>query len=156
MWAFLYMSEKNINHGCKCFKKRLTCKETHENDPDEGDDASSDQGKANHPVGVFQVAAFHLIISENMIISKPEDPLTKLSHSQETTESVKALLQVFLQWKIVLPIRVLLWLQDKSVFYVASIITPTSVSFFSRKCKGEEEGQKINWWGHLNVALNCM
>ena len=40
-------------------KKRLTCKETHENDPDEGDDASSDQGKANHPVGVFQVAAFH-------------------------------------------------------------------------------------------------
>ena len=83
-------------------KKRLTCKETHENDPDEGDDASSDQGKANHPVGVFQVAAFHLIISENegtktKIISKPEDPLTKLSHSQETTESVKALLQVFLQ-----------------------------------------------------------
>ena len=46
-------------------KKRLTCKETHENDPDEGDDASSDQSKANHPVGVFQVAAFHLIISEN-------------------------------------------------------------------------------------------
>ena len=40
-------------------KKRLTCKETHENDPDEGDDASSDQSKANHPVGVFQVAAFH-------------------------------------------------------------------------------------------------
>ena len=45
-------------------KKRLTCKETHENDPDEGDDASSDQSEANHPVGVFQVAAFHLIISE--------------------------------------------------------------------------------------------
>ena len=55
------MSEKNINHGCICFLSRtgLTCEETHENDPDEGDDASSDQGKANHPVGVFQVAAFH-------------------------------------------------------------------------------------------------
>ena len=93
---FIYV-RKNINHGCFLSKTGLTCKETHENDPDEGDDASSDQGKANHPVGVFQVAAFHLIISENMIISKPEDPLTKLSHSQETTESVKALLQVFLQ-----------------------------------------------------------
>ena len=94
---FIYV-RKNINHGCFLSKTGLTCKETHENDPDEGDDASSDQSEANHPVGVFQVAAFHfLIISENMIISKPEDPLTKLSHSQETTESVEALLQVFLQ-----------------------------------------------------------